>query len=86
MIGTEEDILLLDLNPENILVQEDNVEGQTIIQLDMTTDSQDLEVHPDPLSGNPELHLGHPVGTVINALAEDSLAISLENVLRRTLL
>ena len=48
MIGIEEDILLLDLNPEDIIIQEDHIKCQKIIQTEVSTDSSDLEVHLDP--------------------------------------
>ena len=31
------------------IIQEDNIDGQNILNIEVTADSQDLEVHPDPL-------------------------------------
>ena len=56
MIWLEEDILLLDQNPKDIIIQEKHKEGQTIIHIEVTADSPDSEAHPDPLPGCPELH------------------------------
>ena len=52
MIETEEGILHSDADQEAKILQEDHIEGQSIITIEITTDSPDLEAHPDPLSGD----------------------------------
>ena len=38
--------------------------GKTITTIEVRVDSPDLNAHPDPLPGGPELCLGHTVGTI----------------------
>ena len=86
MTGIEEDILLLDSHPEDIKLQEVTIAGKTITNIQVTVGIPDLEVNTYLLPGSPELHLGHPVGTMTNILATDNLVIFPENVLLKTLL
>ena len=79
-----EDILLLDPNPEDIILQEVPIAGKTITTMEVTAGSPHLEVPSDLLPGGPELHLGHPVGIMTDDLAASNLVILLENVLRKT--
>ena len=41
MIGIEEDVLVLDPNPENVIISEDYIDGQTITNIEATKDSPD---------------------------------------------
>ena len=50
MTGMKEDTLLSDPNPEDIIMKEGHIEGKTIILIEVTADSPDLEALPDPLS------------------------------------
>ena len=86
MIEKEDDMLLLDPNPEDIIFQEHHIESKTIIFIELPVDSPDFEVHPYPLLQGPELHQSHPVGIMTNALPADNLVILPENVMTRTLL
>ena len=83
--GKEESILLHQ-NPGNIIHKEVPITGKTITTVEMTAGSSDLEVHPDLLSGGPELHLDHPVWIMTDILAAGNLVILPENVLGKTLL
>ena len=67
MIRIEEAMLLLDLHPEEIILQEYHIEGNTIIIIDVTTDCLDSEGHPQPLPGCLELQQGNPVETMTEA-------------------
>ena len=60
--------------------------AQTIIHTEVKTESPDSEVHPDPVPGDPELHLGHLAETIIDASVVGSLVILQDNVLRKILL
>ena len=62
MTWIEEDILLLDPNPEDIIFQEVPITGKTIATIEVTAGSPDLKVNPDLLPGHPVLHLGHQKG------------------------
>ena len=86
MTGIEESILLLYPNPENIILQEVPVTGNKITIIKVTADSPQVTDNPDSLSGGPELHLGHPAGTMASALPAGNLVILPDNVLKRTLL
>ena len=46
MTGIEENILLLDPNPEDIILHEVSIAGRTITTILKRASSQDLEVHP----------------------------------------
>ena len=58
----EEGILLLDTNPEDIVLLEVPIAGRTVTIIEVTADSPEVTAHPDPLSGGPELYLHHPLG------------------------
>ena len=65
MTGLEDDILLLDPNPQDVTLQEVPIAGRTIIIIEVT--SPEVAAHPDPLLGGPELHIGHQVETMTDA-------------------
>ena len=69
MTGIEEDILLLDPNPEDITVQRFSITSRTIRIIEVTADSPAVTAHLDALLKGPELHVGHPLGTMTDALA-----------------
>ena len=73
MTGIEEDILLLDSNPEDIILHEAPITDKTITTIEVTAWSQDVKVHPDFLSGDLELHPHHPVEIETDVLATDNL-------------
>ena len=56
MTGIEEDFLLLDPNPDNIMLHEVPITSRTITTIEMIVGSRDLEVPPDFLPGDQELH------------------------------
>ena len=66
----------LDPNPEDIILQDVLVTGQTIIFIKVTACSPEVKAHPDTLPGGPKLNLGHLLGTMSNGLAGGSLLIS----------
>ena len=53
MIRMEEAMCVLDPHPDEIIHQEDHIQGGTIKEV--TADSPDLEAHPDSLLGGLEL-------------------------------
>ena len=86
MTGIEEDSLLLDPNPEEIILHKVPINSKKIMTMEVRASSSDLEVHPDLLPGGLELHLGHPIGIMTDVLATGDVAIFPVSVLRKTLL
>ena len=84
MTGTEEDILLLDPKPKDIILHKFPIAGKTITTIGVTTGTQDLEVFPDFLQGDPEFHPDHPVEIETDVYIADNQVILPENVLRKT--
>ena len=58
MTEIEEDSLLLEPNPEVMIIQEGDIEGQIILHTKVKVDNQDSEVNIDPLPEDPEVHQG----------------------------
>ena len=85
MTGIDEDILLLDPNPEDIILHKVPIISKTITTIGITIGSRDLEVPLDFLPGDPNLLQYHPVEMETDVLAADNLAILLKYILRRTL-
>ena len=56
MTGMEEDILLLDQTPGDIMLHEVLITSKTITTIEITAGSQDLEAPLEFLLGDPELH------------------------------
>ena len=83
--GIEEDILL-DPNPEDIILQEVLITGRTSKIIEVTSVSSKVTAYPNLLPGEPELHLCHPIGAMKDVVVAGNLVIFLENVLKRTLL
>ena len=59
MTGIEEDIILLDPGPKDMILHEVPITGKTIITIKVTEGIPDLKVYPDLLPGSQELHLGY---------------------------
>ena len=64
MTRTEEGILLLDPNPEDIILQNSPIAGRTIALTEVTVGSPEVTVQPDPQPEGPKLHLGYLGGTM----------------------
>ena len=81
MIGKEEDILLLEPNPEVITIQEGHSrEGEIVTEIEVTADKQGSEVNLDHLPKYMELHQDFPVEIIIDALGLDNVPILPKNV------
>ena len=59
MTGIEEDFLLLDSNPKDIILQEVLITGKTNTLTEVTAKSLEFKAHPYPLLEDQQLHLGH---------------------------
>ena len=77
MTRMEEGILLLDPNPDDIILHEAPITSKTIRAIEMTVGSRYLEVPIDFLLGDPELHQDHPaeIKTDVNVGFSSCLSI-----------
>ena len=67
LTGIEKDTLLLDPNPEDIILLEVPITGKTITPIEVKANSPDSEDHPISLPGGLDLHPDHSVGTMTGA-------------------
>ena len=67
-IEIEENIFLVEANPEVIIIPEDHTEDEIITEIDVTADKQGSEVNLDALVGVLELHQGLPADIMTDVL------------------
>ena len=75
MIDIEEDTLLLEENPEVVIIQEHHVEGLIPTWTVVTADKKGSKVSLDSLPENPELYQGLLAEIMTDALGVGSLVI-----------